>query len=100
MRILLDCRPLQNGGGDPEKRRRIFTVAGVLSREAGVEWLLVVDHTYRKEVSDLPAMPTISLRSLPGRPGWKLWYDWQIPRLVKKEKPDAVMLTGGVGAGP
>lgn len=36
--------------------------------------------------------------SLPGKAGWKLWYDWQIPRLVKKYRPDWVMTTGGVAA--
>jgi glycosyltransferase involved in cell wall biosynthesis len=30
--------------------------------------------------------------------GWVLWYDWLIPRIVRKLKPDAVMLTGGVTA--
>jgi hypothetical protein len=36
--------------------------------------------------------------SLPGKAGWKLWYDWQIPRLAKKYRPDWVMTSGGVAA--
>lgn len=42
----------------------------------------------------------IMVRGLPGPLGWKLWYDWQLPRLVKRHKPDWLMLTGGVAAKP
>ncbi|HEV2483541.1 MAG TPA: glycosyltransferase [Puia sp.] len=42
----------------------------------------------------------LTARSLPGPLGWKLWYDWQLPRLVKRHKPDLLMLTGGVTAKP
>ena len=39
-------------------------------------------------------------RSFPGRPGWRIWYDWLIPRLAKKHKADAIFLTGGIAAAP
>lgn len=148
MRIMLDCRPLQLAGSDSEKYRLIVSAAAVLSGDEAVEWLLLVDHTYRPGslpglVSDQPAarpaaaglfsalsgtlpvspVPAVagssmvttgpapsgipahrvrllSARSLPGPLGWKLWYDWQLPRLVKRHTPDLLMLTGGVTAKP
>ena len=99
MLILLDCRPLQNAGSGGEKARLIFSVAVALAADKAVKWLLLVDHTYRSDLfPDLPDLPVVVQRALPGRAGWKLWYDWQIPRLVRKHRPDLVMLTGGVAA--
>jgi len=101
MLILLDCRPLQNAGPASEKSRLILSVAAILARDKVAEWLLLVDHTYQPGMlPELPEGRLISLRALPGRPGWKLWYDWQLPRLVKKHKPALIMLSGGVAIAP
>jgi hypothetical protein len=135
MRILLDCRPLQLAGSAGEKYRLIVSAVAAISRDRSVEWLLLVDHTYRPGLlpglvpiqpdaqpgqSGSSADPAIlpgdhvqppsgattdrarllTARSLPGTLGWKLWYDWQLPRLVKRHKPDLLMLTGGVTARP
>jgi glycosyltransferase involved in cell wall biosynthesis len=99
MLILLDCRPLQHIGSDSEKSRLVFSVAASLARDKGVKWLLLADHTYQPGLfPGLPDMPVLVRRAFPGRAGWKLWYDWLIPRIVRKFKPDALMLTGGVVA--
>ena len=101
MLILLDCRPLQNAGPASEKSRLILSAAAALAGDKTAEWLLLVDHTYRPgQLPDLPEGRMLTLRALPGRPGWMLWYDWQLPRLVKKHKPALVMLTGGIAAAP
>lgn len=101
MLILLDCRPLQNAGPASEKSRLILSAVAALARDKTAEWLFLVDHTYRPgQLPDLPEGRMLTLRALPGRPGWMLWYDWQLPRLVKKHKPALVMLTGGIAAGP
>jgi glycosyltransferase involved in cell wall biosynthesis len=101
MLILLDCRPLQKAGSDRERSRFIWSVAAALSRKEGIEWLLLMDHRYKAgSVPDLPASSTLLVeRALPGRAGWRLWYDWQIPRLAQKHKVDLIMLTGGTAAG-
>jgi glycosyltransferase involved in cell wall biosynthesis len=120
MLILLDCRPLQSAGPDSEKSRLIVSAVAGLSGDKAVEWLFLVDHTYRPGqlpglpgvlsdrsgvrpdqdglLTDLPGSRLLTARGLPGPLGWKLWYDWQLPRLVKRYQPDLVMLTGGVTA--
>lgn len=100
MLILLDCRPLQYAGLDSEKSRLIFSVAAALSRDPDLQWLLLADGTHPPgALPRLPALPLLIQRALPGRAGWRVWYDWQIPRLARKHKADLVMLTGGVAAG-
>jgi glycosyltransferase involved in cell wall biosynthesis len=100
MLILLDCRPLQYAGPDSEKARLIFSVAAALSRDRDLQWLLLADHTCLPDAFPLlPGQTLLLQRALPGRVGWRIWYDWQIPRLVKKRKVGLVMLTGGVAAG-
>jgi glycosyltransferase involved in cell wall biosynthesis len=99
MLILMDCRPLQYAGSGGEKAGLIFSIVHVLAREKAVRWLFMVDHTFRPELfPGLPAASVVIRRALPGRVGWKLWYDWQLPRLAKKQGAGAVMLTGGIAA--
>ncbi len=97
MLILLDCRPLQHTGSDTEKTRLVLSVAAALTRSKEIKWLLLVDHTYRPGFfGGLPDMPVLVRRALPGNVGWKLWYDWLIPRVVRTFGCDALMPTGGV----
>jgi hypothetical protein len=96
MLVLLDCRPLQHIGSDSEKSRLVISFAAALARDRGINWVLLADHTYKPGLfPGLAGMPVLTRRALPGRMGWVLWYDWLIPRIVRKLKPDAVMLTGG-----
>lgn len=106
MLMLLDCRPLQLAGSDSEKNNLIVSTVAGLSGDTGAEWLFLVDHTYRE--GQLPGLDgllktrtgvrLLSVRAFPGPLGWKLWYDWQIPRLIRRYDPGLVMLTGGIRA--
>jgi glycosyltransferase involved in cell wall biosynthesis len=95
MRILLDCRPLQSAGPEAERSRLIFSAAAALSVE-GVEWLLVADRRYRPGL--FPALPgrVVICRVMPGRAGWRFWYDRQIRRLSREQGVDMLWLTGGI----
>ncbi|HVU98802.1 MAG TPA: glycosyltransferase [Puia sp.] len=96
MLILLDCRPLSLSGPDTEKGRLLFTIAAALARDPGVQWLLVAGPA--DSLPELPGARLIRRRVLPGKLGWRLWYDVQLPRLAKKHKAGLVMTTGGVAA--
>jgi glycosyltransferase involved in cell wall biosynthesis len=97
MRILLDCRPLQLAGPDDERSRLIFSAAAALSASGGVEWLVVADQRFRQGL--FPALPgKVVIRwGLPGRVGWRLWYD-RLARVAKQGGVDRVWLTAGIAA--
>jgi glycosyltransferase involved in cell wall biosynthesis len=99
MLILLDCRPLQAAGPDSERSRLILSAAAALSEAQGIEWLMVMDHRYRQGL--FPVLPgkVIVRRALPGRAGWRWWYDRQLPRVARHEGVDAAWLTGGIAGG-
>jgi glycosyltransferase involved in cell wall biosynthesis len=96
MLILLDCRPLLITGPESEKSHLIFSVVSALARDPELQWLLVAAPNDR--LPDLPGIRVIRQRVLPGKLGWRLWYDAQLPRLAKKHKAGGVMTTGGVTA--
>jgi glycosyltransferase involved in cell wall biosynthesis len=97
MLILLECRPLSITGPDSERSRLIFSVVNALSWDPQLQWLLVAGPA--DPIPELPGTRLIRQRSLPGKLGWRLWYDVQIPRLAKKHGAGLVMTTGGVAAG-
>ena len=99
MLILLDCRPLQAAGPDAERSRLILSAAATLSATEGIEWLMVADHRYRQGM--FPALPgrVVIRRALPGRAGWRWWYDRQLPRVAKQQGVNGVWLTGGIAGG-
>jgi glycosyltransferase involved in cell wall biosynthesis len=99
MLILLDCRPLQTAGPDSERSRLILSAAAALSALAGIEWLVLADHRYRKGL--FPPIPgrVVIRRALPGRAGWRWWYDRQLPRVATQMGVDGAWLTGGITGG-
>lgn len=99
MRILLDCRPLLMDRSSGEKKHFIISCINILAGRRGVEWLLLVDRSYREGLlPDIGGHDLLTRKEFPGKAGLKLWYDWQIPATVKKYKPDLVMTTGGLSS--
>ena len=96
MLILLDCRPLSLSGPDSEKSRLLFSVVTALAQDPRLQWLLVAGPA--DAFPGPPGTRLIRQRVLPGKLGWRLWYDVQLPRLAKKHKAGLVMTTGGVAA--
>lgn len=99
MRILLDCRPIQVAGPDAERSRLILLAAAELSATEGIEWVLVMDHRYRR--GSFPVLPgkVVIRRALPGRVGWRWWYGRQLQRVARQEQVDRVWVTGPIVAG-
>ncbi|WP_431212507.1 hypothetical protein ACQ86N_43560 [Puia sp. P3] len=71
-----------------------------------MQWTLLVGGTNGHQqllkwmgITELPAgFSVVARRAIPGKAGWRAWYDWLIPRLAKKYRADAVVLTGGIAA--
>lgn len=96
MRILIDCRPLQYLVPGDERARLITGAAHELEVLHKIEFIYMIDKHGDEPV---PGLSYIRQSALPGRPGWKLWYDWNIPRQAKKSQADWIMTTGGIVAG-
>jgi hypothetical protein len=106
MLILLDCRPLQHtrSGAGNEQSRFILSTALLLAREQEVEWLFLVDHTYKP--GSLSGLPNPSLpgsllirRALPGRLGSGIWQNRLLPRLARKYKASLIIRPAGATPG-
>jgi hypothetical protein len=77
----------------------ISCINNVVPGERDIEWKFLVDGTYREGLfPGISGERVLVKKALPGKSGWKLWYDWQIPLLVKKLKPSLVMTTGGIAS--
>lgn len=95
MLILLDCRPLQLPSQNVEKKTVILFCTKILAKEQDIKWLFLVDETCQDGF--LPGVPDdriLRRSALPGKAGWKIWLDWQIPSVVKEFRPDLVLMTG------
>jgi Glycosyl transferases group 1 len=99
MLILLDCRPLLADHFNGDKSNFIITCADNLSKRHGIEWMYLVDRSYRGNFpSTFSSDRVLTRKTFPGLAGWKIWYDWQISAAAKKCKADLVMTTGGISA--
>ena len=70
----------------------------LLQNESGTEWLFIMDRAYINNES-LKRIPTKNiLFKKKHLLGWKFWYDYQLPSLIKKHKADLLITTGGVAS--
>lgn len=83
MRILLDCRPLQEAGADSERTRFILSCVTGLTVYQGVEWLFLLSG--KGAALSLPAGERIMARRS----------FWLMAGIVRKYKADLIMLTDG-----
>jgi glycosyltransferase involved in cell wall biosynthesis len=99
MRILLDCRPLINDRSEREKTHIIISCVNALAEKRGVKWLILLDRSWQEGLlPGLSGHELLTRAALPLNTGWRIWYDWQIPRLVRKYRPDLLMTTGGLAS--
>lgn len=99
MRILIDLRPLiYECAPEPAARWMIRLLTFVAREHPRQEWWFVVDQHFRpRKFPALEGCRMLSLRSLPGRPGWACWYGWQLPRLIRKRQADCLVSAGTGG---
>jgi glycosyltransferase involved in cell wall biosynthesis len=100
MRILIDLRPLLYNCVSEEAKRFIITGLSVVTAENPKnDWFFLVNKSYTDEnLFNISKEKLIVKKSIPGKLGWKIWYKWQIPGIIKKHKADLLITTGGVGS--
>jgi glycosyltransferase involved in cell wall biosynthesis len=52
------------------------------------EFVFLTDQFSKNIVDNTSAASILTIKSTPGKLGWRIWYDWQIPRVVKKNNID------------
>jgi glycosyltransferase involved in cell wall biosynthesis len=97
IRILIELRPLlKNHVSEETKQFIINGLCRVAAANPENTWYFLAD----KQDSGVMSLPVprdrwIIKRSYPGSWGWRYWYDWQIPRIIKKQGMDLLITAGG-----
>src|SRR5580704_7073471 len=97
IRILIEIRPLlQNLVSEETKRFMINGLSRVIAGSPENSWYILADTKDPGGISiPIPTDHWLIRKSYPWPWGWKYWYDWQIPRVIKKQSMDLLITTGG-----
>jgi glycosyltransferase involved in cell wall biosynthesis len=100
MKIVIDSRPLLKNRLTVENGRYITHCLVLLAREKPqVEFCFLTDEspTAEKEFAFFENN-TVIKKSFAGPLGGKIWRDWQIPAVVKKQQADLLLMPGGISS--
>jgi glycosyltransferase involved in cell wall biosynthesis len=100
MKIIIDLRPLIFNCVSEEAKHFIFSSLYIITKENKEhEWFFLVDQFYitQKDIY-VDEKKLIIKKSFKNIFGWKIWYGFQLPNLVKKYKIDLLITTGGVAS--
>jgi len=97
IRILIDLRPLLREAVSGETSRFILTAySRIISANPENEWYILADIAPPGKMPlPIPGSHWITKKSFSGGPGWKHWYDWQVPLAVRRLGIDLFIATGG-----
>ena len=101
MRIIIDCQPLLHHCVHPSASRFIIDFhKHLLQKGDETEWLFIMDKDFADNdvLKELPSKNMVFKKIFPYRLGWKLWYDYQLPAFIKKNKADLLIITGGIAS--
>ncbi|HVM87211.1 MAG TPA: glycosyltransferase [Puia sp.] len=99
MRIIVDCQPLAYNCIYSSFSNFIITCHHyIIQKNAEIEWQFVVDSRYVDNhfINAIPSAHIIIKKVWANKAGWKLWYDYQLPLLLKKNKANLLITTGGI----
>lgn len=99
MKIIVDCQPvLQNCLPFYSARFILGCHEYLLQNKNETEWLFLMDKTYTRHelLKRIPAKNILFKKKL--LPGWKFWYDSQLPSIIKKHKAGLLITVGGIAS--
>jgi glycosyltransferase involved in cell wall biosynthesis len=97
MKIIVDCQAVLHHCVNPYSAKFILSCHEyLLQNKNEVEWLFIIDKSHIKQESITRIPPKNLLFKKKLLPGWKFWYDSQLPSLVKKHAADLLVTLGGV----
>ncbi len=101
MKIIIDCQPLVCDYVHPSAIEFIIKCHKLLlQKNPESEWLFVLDKNYvdNEMLKEIPLQNILFKKIISNQFGWKLWYDYQLPSLIKKVNADLLITTGGVAS--
>ncbi len=99
MKIVIDCQPLVHNCVHSTSSAFIIKChQHLLKKDPQIKWLFVADKIHNYILKEIPAENIVSKKILQNRIGWKLWYDYQLPSLIKKQQADLLITTGGISS--
>ncbi len=97
MKIVVDCKPFQHSVSDDETARFTIRVLHFLwTRYPDWHWSFVVDKNATKLLNWVPENQRVVSRSLPGMPGWRIWFDRRILSIIRKLDASLLIETGAI----
>ena len=95
MKIAIDCGPLFKKNFSPEYDKYIIDAIFRLQKlKPEVDLLFVLDKNHTELPDSLRTANFVTRKKWPGKAGWKIWYDNQIPSVLKKFEADLLLSTG------
>jgi glycosyltransferase involved in cell wall biosynthesis len=97
MKIIVDCQAALHHCVNPYSAKFVLSCHEyLLQNKSAVEWLFITDKKYldQESISRIPAKNILFKKKL--LPGWKFWYDSELPSLAKKHAADLLINLGGV----
>ncbi|HLK30200.1 MAG TPA: glycosyltransferase [Puia sp.] len=101
MRIIVDFQPLIHECIPASALKFIVHChQKILQTNAKDEWIFIADKSYldNETLKEIPAENILFKKIIANQIGWKFWYDYQLPSLIKKNKTDLLITTGGISS--
>lgn len=98
-RIIIDCQALLKNCLHPFSTNFIIGCHEyLLQNKCEAEWFFIMDRTYvnNESLKRIPSKNILLKKKF--LPGWKFWYDVQLPLLTKKHKADLLITTSGIAS--
>lgn len=98
MKIIIDVRPLfYNCISEEAKEFILSSLINISEKNIQHGWFFLVDQLYEKQKEIfINKEKLIIKKSIQNKFGWKIWYDFQMPKLIKKNNFDVLMNVAGI----
>lgn len=96
---MIDCQPVLKNCLHPFSANFITGCHEyLLQNKCEADWVFILDRTYvdNESLKRIPSKNILLKKKF--LPGWKFWYDVQLPLITKKHKADLLITTGGIAS--
>ena len=98
MKIIIDLKPLFSHCISEEATAFILSaLINISEKNTEHNWIFLADQFYNKQKKIVINKEKLLLKkSIQNKFGWKIWYDFQLPKIIKKNNADLLIHVGGI----